>query len=690
MSMALVANYMKRLKYILQHRYLFKTLAVVVIILTIVYTKTIDKQSIYKYETNFVGTIYKLKVTDNKTTIYINARERLVIEYYQQLKNDLHLGDTISVDGTLLTPTKNTIQNQFNYRAYLYNNDIFYIVRADYIIKIANNTNVIYYVRELIQKRITRISKESAYLQIFLLGDTSNLDDNMLASYRMNGLSHLFSISGMHISLFATIILFIVKKISYSNYYNYTVVIIFLIFYSLLVGNTPSVTRSLTMYILFAINKCLNLKIKKIDLMCIVLIIVLLIHPFYIYNISFQYSYTVSFSLILFNYKIKKIKNSLLKLLYMSFIAFFVTFPITAYYFYQVNLLSIIFNLLYIPLVSSIIFPLALITFIIPKVSRILILFINIMESLSNFISRHQIGIISFPKPNIVMVIIYYFLIYLFIYNYKYWYIILLIVIHKNMIYFDKTLMVSFLDVNQGDSIFIKYPYAKYTILVDTGGNPNSDYELIKNKTIPYFKSLGITKIDYLILTHGDYDHMGEAINLVNSFKVEKVIFNCGPYNDLEQELIKALDKKKIKYYSCIKELNIDNNKLYFLQTKEYSNENDNSNVIYTELNGYKFMFMGDASSVTEHEILSKYNLPDIDVLKVGHHGSKTSSSEEFINEINPKYSIISVGKNNRYGHPSKEVLNNLENSQIYRTDQDGSVMFKIKNNKLKIETFSP
>ena len=183
---------------------------------------------------------------------------------------------------------------------------------------------------------------------------------------------------------------------------------------------------------------------------------------------------------------------------------------------------------------------------------------------------------------------------------------------------------------------------------------------------------------------------MGEAINLVNNFKVEKVIFNCGPYNDLEQELIKVCDKKKIPYYSCIKELNIDNSKLHFLQTKEYDNENDNSNVIYTELDGFKFMFMGDASTTTEKEILDKYNLLEIDVLKVGHHGSKTSSGKEFINEINPKYSIISVGKNNRYGHPNKEVLKNLEDSKIYRTDQDGSVMFKIKNYDLKIETCVP
>lgn len=183
---------------------------------------------------------------------------------------------------------------------------------------------------------------------------------------------------------------------------------------------------------------------------------------------------------------------------------------------------------------------------------------------------------------------------------------------------------------------------------------------------------------------------MGEAINLIENFKVEKVIFNCGPYNDLEKELIKVLEKENIKYYSCIKELSIDKYKLQFLNTGIYDNENDNSSVIYLNYNNYKFLFMGDAGVEVEEDLIEKYNLQDIDVLKVGHHGSKTSSGKEFIDEVNPKYSIISVGKNNRYGHPNKEALDNLKNSKIYRTDQDGSVMFKIKNNKLKINTCSP
>ena len=124
-----------------------------------------------------------------------------------------------------------------------------------------------------------------------------------------------------------------------------------------------------------------------------------------------------------------------------------------------------------------------------------------------------------------------------------------------------------------------------------------------------------------------------------------------------------------------------------FLNTKKFDNENDNSSVIYFNYLNNKFLFMGDAGIIREKAILDKYKLDNIAFLKIGHHGSNTSSGKDFINEINPKYSIISVGKSNRYGHPNKEVLNNLGNSKIYRTDQDGSIMFKIKKNRLKIET---
>ena len=690
MSMVLVVNYMKRLKYILRHRYYIKIVALLFLLLVFIYTKVVKRQIIYNDETEFFGVIYKIKVKNDKTSIYIKAKERLIIETYSQINDELKLGDTIYVKGILTIPNNNTIPNIFNYRKYLYNNGIYHIVIATNIEKVANNTNVIYYLREKILTRINKNSTSSHYLKLFILGDNSSLDEDIINSYQQNGISHLFSISGMHISLFAGILLYFLKRLSYSNHYNYTVVILFLVFYALLVGFSPSVLRSLTMYILHAINKLFNLKIPRNNIMYITLIILLSINPFLIYHIAFQYSYIISLSLVLFAKNIKSIKNSILKSLYISYISFMVSIPICMYHFYKINILSIILNIVYIPLVSSIIFPLSLISFIVPKVDAILNIFIKIVETSSLFISKFKIGIVYFPKPNLIIIIILYIFIFALLYNKKNYIIFLLLFFYKNSIYFNNNYEIASLDVGQGDSAFIRFPRNKSNLLIDTGGRIDSNYKFTLNQTIPYLNSIGINHIDYLILTHGDYDHMGEAINLVINFKVKKVIFNCGEYNDLEKELIKVLDKKKIQYYSCIKQLNIDKFKLYFLQTKVYDNENDNSNVIYTELDRYKFMFMGDASTTTEHEILKEYNLTDIDVLKVGHHGSKTSSSIEFINEINPKYSIISVGKNNRYGHPNKETLDNLENSKIYRTDQDGSIMFKIKNNKLKVETCNP
>lgn len=180
---------------------------------------------------------------------------------------------------------------------------------------------------------------------------------------------------------------------------------------------------------------------------------------------------------------------------------------------------------------------------------------------------------------------------------------------------------------------------------------------------------------------------MGSSIILINDFSVKNVIFNTGSYNELENNLIEKLKEKNIKYYKEIKELNVKSNKLYFLNTGIYDNENNNSNVLYFKLNNYKFLFMGDAGEKRELDIIDKYNIKNIDFLKVGHHGSNTSSNVEFINTINPEYSLISVGENNRYGHPKDEVLEILSNSKIYRTDKNGEIKINVKKDSFNIKS---
>jgi len=666
--------------------------------LIILFFINLNKKSLYNLDdTLLVGTITNIEYKNGNTYLEVIGKEKVLVNYYDYIK--LEVGNVVSLVGNFKLPNTTHNFNLFNYKNYLRSKNIFFIFNADQINILDKDLNIFYRIKNKLIGRVNN-SINYNYFRLFLFGENT-LNDEINNSYKINGISHLFAISGMHITLFSSLLLFVLKYIFKNEKIRYIITILFLLFYIFLTNFSISVIRAVLLFIIIYVIKIKKLNIKTSKAILILFIINICLNPYIVYNVGFLFSYTISYFLNLYSNIISNFKNYFAKTFITSFISFLISLPIMINNFFEINILSPIINIIFVPFITFIIFPFTLISFMFSFFDNIYYVIIRLMEQLSLFFNDYSV-IIILKKLSMFGIIFYYFLI-IFVLNKmknkKYEYIILIFVtifIHTNLNNLNINTYITMLDVGQGDSILIELPFDKGTVLIDTGGK--YIYEdgnlgtsnLSLNTHIPFFKSLGISNIHYLILTHGDFDHMGEAINLVNNFKVEKVIFNCGGYNDLEKELIEVLDKKKIKYYSCIKELNIDKNKLYFLQTKEYDNENDNSNVIYTELNGYKFMFMGDASTTTEKEILDKYNLPDIDVLKAGHHGSKTSSSKEFIDTINPKYSIISVGKNNRYGHPNKEALENLENSHIYRTDKDGSIMFKIKNNKLKIETCSP
>ena len=245
------------------------------------------------------------------------------------------------------------------------------------------------------------------------------------------------------------------------------------------------------------------------------------------------------------------------------------------------------------------------------------------------------------------------------------------------------------IDVGQGDSILLHSN--NESVLIDTGGQLSYSKEetskIVTTTTIPLLKSLGIRKLKYLILTHGDADHMQEAKYLINNFKVENIIINSGEINYLEEELIKKR-KDVMKGHEGL-QISCGNFKLIQLN-EEYQDENTGSQIYYATDGNINILLTGDASIESELNLLNKYDLPEMDILKVGHHGSKTSSSKNFVDAIKPKYSLISCGKDNKFGHPNSSVLDTLKDSNVYRTDKDGSVTFKIKNKKLEIETFAP
>ena len=667
---------MIRLKILLQYNYFYIILVILVLCLTFIRNSFYNESKFNGSETSFVGIVDEIKKSNDYYKITIKSKEKIIGSYYSKEPLNISLGDKITFKGTLSNPKNNTIPNTFNYRKYLYNHYVYYLVKIDNIKVISKTRSVKYKVKNYIVKRSEKF-KHSDYFKAFLIGDKSEMDDYSI--FQKNGVSHLFAISGMHLSLLSGIVLFVFKKSRFKE----ILACIFLILFSMITNYSASIYRSLLLFIYIVLNKKLDLRISTVNVLLLVVCTLLIFNPLIIYDMGFLYSVSVSLGLILFNKYMKK--NYFVNMFLTSFIAFLFSLPITLYYNYEINLMQIINNVIIVPLVSIIIYPLTILTFIFSFLEPIL----NVLISILKFISTHLIMInIIVPKVSLIFYFIYYVFLFMFLKTNRNIFILLIIIYTlciKAKPLIDFNTYVYFLDVGQGDSSLI---YSKHkVILIDTGGNDNIK---VSDNTIKFLKSTGKSKINYLVLTHGDFDHMGEAINLVNNFKVEKVIFNCGPYNELESGLIKVLDKKKIPHYSCIKELNIDDNKLYFLNNKNYGNENDNSSVIYTKLNNHKFLFMGDAGVEVEEDLIEKYNLQDIDVLKVGHHGSKTSSSKKFIDEIEPKYSIISVGKNNRYGHPNNEVLNNIKDSKIYRTDLDGSIMFKIKNDKFKIETCSP
>ena len=669
---------MKKLKMILQSRYIFKILTILILIITIIYTKYYPFKSVFNTnDTEFIGIVEDYIIKDNQIKISLKSKERIIVTYKYTGKvfNNLSYGDKIKVTGVLKEPSTNNIFNNFNYKKYLYNKKIYYIIEASKIDKIQNNNNHIYTIKNLLYTRINSL-KSSNYIIALLFGD-NKLDKEIKTSYQINGISHLFSVSGFHINFITSIIYFYLDRVTYNKKIKYITVDIFLVLY-LLLCNTTSLLRCTVMNILLSINHLLKLNIKKIDIVLLTLILCIIINPFIIYDIGFIYSYTISFFLILYKNKYKT-NNKLLKIIYISLISFLVSLPINIYTSYEINFLSIILNIIIVPIVSLILLPLSLLTLIFPILDNILYLITSILEKISLYTSNINIFKQILSKPSIILIIIYYLVIILILSKNKHYYLILILLIfHKTIPLYNSNLEVVMFDVGEADSMLISTPSKKVNILIDTGRGIDI------NNIIIYLKSIGISKLNYLIITHGDEDHIGGALYLIDNFKVDNVILNKGDYTELEVELITHLKNKNIKYTNNINKIPLLGSYMYLLNTKKFSNENDNSIVTYFEYQKYKFLFMGDSSSKTEEYLINNYNLTNISFLKVGHHGSNTSSSPLFINKITPKVSLISVGRNNFYHHPNKEVLTNLSNSVIYRTDINKSIKIKI-NNKVKI-----
>lgn len=685
---------MIKLRTILLQSNIYRVTIVGVIIYALIVTLLPKYESVYKgSEEDFLCSIDNYKIEEDKMKLELVCKEKLVGSYY--FKNDeykffkkkVNIGSSVIVKGKLVSPKNNTVPYLFNYKKYLYNKRVYYTLKIDSIKILNENSNPFIKLKNRVIKHVNSY-KDSTYLYAFILGKTELISDEVLTSYRENGISHLFALSGLHVSIFSSILLFILKKLRFKEILNYVLIFIFLLLFSFITGFSPSILRATLLFFLLSINKVFYLNIRTLDILYLVFIILVIINPFIIYNLSFILSFTAAFFLI-FSSDLLKGKNYFVSLFKVSLLSYFASLPLSIYYFGYTNLLGTILNLVFVPLVSFVVFPLTLLTFIISKFYSILNITTNLLESLSLLFNKFKI-IIYFPRINLIFVFIYLSILMLYIKFKKkicLYLIIVLLIFFKIRPYMDNNTYIYYIDVGQGDSILVVTPHLKKTILIDTGGivsfNENYKSNIVKNKTIPFFRRIGINKVDYLFLTHGDYDHAGEASELLSNFCVKKVFINKGNINNIE----KKINNKEVLR---LKNFVIDNIKVNSLNNNVFNNENDDSTILLFNIYDYKFLFMGDASIKTEEYLLNNYILPNVDILKVGHHGSYTSTSTDFINVIKPKYSVISVGENNMYKHPNKNVLDILDNTKLFRTDVDGTIEVKISKKGYKIKTYVP
>lgn len=709
MSVELEKLYMPKSKIILPFKIFIYILAIISLLISFYRINFIVKTSSYNgEETTIEGTVIDYKKTSDKLTMTIltknqNKSEKIIANYYysnnlqtsskpsSKLNLDIKIGDNVLLKGTLNQPLNNTIPNTFNYKKYLYYKEIYYLFTIKEIVSVNPSPNLFFKLQNFTYERTMRID-DKGYLTMLIYGKKL-IDQDIYSSLQELGVIHLFAISGLHISIFTLILEKLLARLKINHAFQTIIIFLFLFTYAALINFPSSVLRALVMYVFLKIftflSKKIKINIQTYEVLLLSISFLLLINPYLLYDIGFLYSSLCAFGLIYYN---DKTKNYILKSLKTTYIACLWSLPISISLNYSYNLLSPFFNLFFVPFISFIFYPVCLLTFVFPFILSILKFLIFLLEGFTVIFSKLSINIIL-PKMNIIVIIIYYLNIFLLSkYKSKYYHFLNLLILYLYPWQYDlsNNLKVYYLDVSQGDASVIVSPRKKEVVMIDTGGlTTDTNYYTAQN-IIKFFHSINIKKVDTLIISHGDYDHIGNAFYLIDNIKIKEIIFNNNEFNELESNLIKIAQTKKVNVKKGKENTQGKLLNFQFLNTLTYDNENDNSLVTYLKYQNYSFLFMGDASIKVEDNLIKKYMFGQVDFLKVGHHGSKTSTSLAFVNMINPKYALISVGRKNKYGHPNKEALENLKNSIIYRTDILGTLEFTIVDDKVTVKNYSP
>ena len=656
----------------------------------------IENEYTYKY-------IVKAKtgqLKNKKFIIYINKNNNKLFKY----------GDLIKIQGEYSSPQTARNYKGFDYSKYLKILKIYGIIKIKEanLLKENDLNFVLISINNLKQKMIDHANKnmpqKTANLLLgLLIGQKDNIQEDIIKSFRTANLSHILAVSGAHTSYIILGLTYIITKSKAPRRIGYIITIIILLVFIIITGASYSVIRACIMSIITISAKLFYKKENFFISICVSLFIILIQNPFAINDIGLKLSFLGTIGIIVFNKNITelfiriKIKENIAKVLSLTFSAQLMIMPITILNFNTFSLTFFISNILASPLLGIIIilgFIAIFVSFVLNPISKILFFILNLFLELLIFISEIVTKIpgssILVKTPNLVFVITYYILI-LFI---NYFFIIkknpirrfqkkiikictiknikriikiiariFLIISFLTMLVrvINPTLKIYFIDVGQGDCTLIITPKGK-KILIDGGEGKN---EIL----LPYLLDRGINKIDYIIISHFDSDHCNGLIEVMEKIKVGKVIVSKQPGESEEyRNILEIIKRKNIE--ACVvkaqdritieKDLYI--NILNPAGKLEFNDLNNNAMVAKLIYKNFSMLFTGDIEKAEEN-IAQKYknNLKST-ILKVAHHGSKTSTNEEFLKYVEPQIALIGVGENNKFGHPNQQTIGKLKN----------------------------
>lgn len=642
------------------------------------------------------------KIVRNNKKILIN------IKMSQDIPS-IKYGDSLYIEGEFKQPEEARNYKGYNYKQYLKTKKIIGTVELEKakILKSSNGSfihNIQKYIKDTINGTLT--DEEGNLLLAILLGDKDKLSEDIQESFKTSNLSHMLAVSGAHVSYIILGLTYVLQNSIIGKKNEKIVCIIFLLVFMAITNFTPSVTRACIMAVLTLFSGIIYRKSDVYTNISVAALITLIFNPYSLLDLGFQLSYGGTIGIIIFIKRIQekksnsKVINYIKQMALVSIYANIIIIPIMMYHFNTVSFTFIISNIMASPILGIIVitgflFIIASIT--VKPLTRLIAIFIkpilSILIKISQICSKLPFSNILVVTPYMFNVISYYAIILYCIKSKKnnkckiiICLLIVLILINFIIYIFPQKLRIFFIDVGQGDSTLIITPDKK-TVLIDGGGSDS--FDVGEKVLLPYLLDRRILKVDYVLISHFDTDHCGGILTIMEKVKVKNIIISeQAEHSENYERFKKLMINKKIRLIEVkkgdkIKIGRYSEFKILFPTSRLLSENplNNNSIVAQFNYNNFKMLFTGDIEKLAEQQIL-KTEKAEIraDILKVAHHGSKTSSIPEFIKAVRPKIALIGVGKNNTFGHPNQQTIKNLENikCRIYRTDLQGEIIIKI------------